>query len=409
MCKHVIHPLDVGSSFLTYLRSFVACFISLVPLSLSMRTRARPTGTIPDEDDPGAPIAGLSRDSAASPLLDPAARACNAEPGPVPVASQSRVVTPSRVSLSEAAAAVENVPGIVLCPPSDENGNSISLFTPSHARAVSHPLSGGLEDPSPATLPRRRRKWARPPSPATSQVAPPSGVILKILGRAHISTVSEHLLNRDSPPAEESHKESARAFFVDISKGLDLSKPEVVTSLKAVLVAIAPDFDFSPFLPPQHLGMFTPSPPLLFLSRPTLHHIVSPCAFHLHLPHLTPLLPYLTFTVPHLISLFLYLHLTFTSPLPHPFMFFLLLLTNFLHCFLLVCWCTPPAPPPLPFVRSADFFSYLKKISQTLLPACSFQVFNSPQRLLQSSARSPQTQFSCMGTTWAFPPRSSRS
>ena len=280
-CLHIlIRSLDVGSSFLAYLHSFVACFISLVPLSLSMRTRARPTGTIPDEDDPGAPIAGPSRDSAASPLLDPAARARNAEPGPAPVASQSRVVTPSCVSLSEVAAAVENVPGIVLRPPSDENGNSISLFTPSHARAVSHPLSGGLEDPSLAALPRCRCKWARPPSPATSQVAPPSGVILKIPGHAHISTVLEHLLDRDSPPAEESHKESARAFFADISKGLGLSKPEVVTSLKVVLVAIAPDFDFSPFLPLQHLGTFTPSPPLLFLLQPTLHHIASPCTFH---------------------------------------------------------------------------------------------------------------------------------
>ena len=310
-----------------------------------MCTRARPTGTIPDEDDPGAPIAGPSRDSTTSPLLDPAAHARDAEPGPAPAVSQSRVVTPSRVSLSEAAAAAENVPGIVLRPPSDENGNSISLFTPSRARAVSHPLSGGSEDPSLAALPRRRRKRAWPPSPATSQVAPPSGVILKIPGRAHIPTVLERLLDRDSSPAKESHEESAWAFFVDISKGLDLSKPEVVTSLKAVLVAIAPDFDFSPFFPPQHLGTFTPSPPLLFLSRPTLHRITSPCAFHLHLPHLTPLLPYLTFMVPHLTSLFLYLHLTFTSPLPHLFMFFLLLLTNFLHCFLLVCWRTPPAPP----------------------------------------------------------------
>ena len=284
----LIHSLDVGSSFLAYLRSFVACFISLVPLSLSMRTRARPTGTIPDEDDPGAPIAGPSRDGAASPLLDPAARARDAEPGPAPAASQSRVVTPSRVSLSEAAAVAENVPGIVLRPPSDENGNSISLFTPSRARAVSHP---GSEDPSPAALPRRRHKRAQPPSPATSQVAPPSGVILKIPGRVHIPTVLERLLDRDSPPAEESHEESARAFFADISKGLDLSKPEVVTSLKVVLVAITPDFDFSPFFPLQHLGTFTPSP-LLFLSWPTLHRITSPCAFHLHLPHLTPL--YLT-------------------------------------------------------------------------------------------------------------------
>ena len=313
-----------------------------------MCTHARPTGTIPDEDDPGAPIAGPSRDSAASSdhaLLDPAACARDAEPGPVPAASQSRVVTPSHVSLSEAAAAAENVPGIVLRPPSDENGNSISLFTPSCTRVVSHPLSGDSEDPSPAALPRHRRKRTWPPSPATSQVAPPSGVILKILGRAHIPTVLERLLDRDSPPAEELHEESAQAFFTDISKGLDLSKLEVVTSLKAVLVAITPDFDFSPFFPPQHLDTFAPSPPLLFLLWPTLHRIASPYAFHLHLPHLTPLLSYLTFTVPHLTSL------SFTSTLHSPHLsrilscFFLLLLADFLHRFLLVRWRTAPAPP----------------------------------------------------------------
>ena len=63
--------------------------------------------------------------------------------------------------------AAENVSDIVLRPPSDEHGTSISLF-----QAVVHPLSGGSEDLSPVALPKRRRRHVPPPSP-TAADAPP--------------------------------------------------------------------------------------------------------------------------------------------------------------------------------------------------------------------------------------------
>ena len=68
--------------------------------------------------------------------------------------------------------AAENVPDIVLRPPSDEHGTSISLF-----QAVVHPLSGGSEDLSPVALPKRRRRHVPPPSPTAADAPPPLALL----------------------------------------------------------------------------------------------------------------------------------------------------------------------------------------------------------------------------------------
>ena len=102
--------------------------------------------------------------------------------------------------------AAENVPDIVLRPPSDEHGTSISLF-----QAVVHPLPGGSEDLSPVALPKRRRRHVPPPSPTAADAPPPSGLTLWIPGWAHIPSILERLVI--SSPSPGSPVDRARAIF----------------------------------------------------------------------------------------------------------------------------------------------------------------------------------------------------
>ena len=254
-------------------------------------TRARSFFPIQGPDDPTSPVAGPSRAAPSSPLslLSPGTRAHDTDRGSPPTPDPEEGRGHRRIPLAEAASATENVLGIVLRPPSDEQGESVSLFTPSRIRAVPRPLSAGSEDPSPVAHPKRRRRQDQ--SPSTAHAPPAPGLTLRIPGRPHIPGLLDRIAHA-AATEEELTDNFARVLFEEASKGLDLSKPEVASGLKVVLTALAPDHDFAPLFPQLPLG--TAHPHLTFTT-----------------PHPTPhLLHHPTFTLPY----------TLLSLPPHPYL-----------------------------------------------------------------------------------------
>ena len=197
---------------------------------------------------------------------------------------------PSRIPLSEAVAAAENIPEILLRPPTDGNSASapVSLFTPSCSCTVVHPLSDGSADASPAARPKRRRKQQPSPAPSPSQLPSPSGVTLRIPPRPHIPSILERLA--DSAPAPSPAESELRVLASAVAQKIDPSDPEVVASFKRVLSALVPGQNIESLLPDLFKdpprGTAPPCPCLTFPS-PALPYLTLPFRITFSLPYLT--------------------------------------------------------------------------------------------------------------------------
>ena len=239
-------------SFLPLHAFFAHLETSLAPLLMPPRTRARPALPVPSTDPVADSISSAPPQGDLPPSDMPSEDPDDAEdPG-------SDDGGPSHYPLSEAAAAAENVPSILLRPPTDENSASaaISLLTPSRSRAVTRPRSGGSANASPAVQPKRRQKQQASPavSPGLSQPPSPSGVTLRIPPHPHIPTILDRIAGA-SPVMLESE---LHVIASAMAQKIDFTDPEVVASFKRVLGALAPGRDIE--APTHHSLFFIPRP-----------------------------------------------------------------------------------------------------------------------------------------------------
>ena len=184
----------------------------------------------------------------------------------------------------------ENVPEIVVCPPSDEHWALFSLLTPSHPKAIICPLSGG-SDVSPGVAPPKcQHKQVASPGNPTSPCPPnTSGFSMLIPSHQNLTPVVDHIADAVSPTGPIYDEELVCQLIAGTVNQSDPTNPKTQSTLKMVLSCISPDLDVDTLIAQHAQGL--PLSSCLILPCLALHCLTSP---YLTLPHLTPPLSYLT-------------------------------------------------------------------------------------------------------------------
>ncbi|KAF9224104.1 hypothetical protein BS17DRAFT_780480, partial [Gyrodon lividus] len=166
-----------------------------------------------------------------------------------PGADAQDVAFPSadRTPIEEAAALVENVLGVFLQPPSEEEASAHELLTPqtgccTHAHSGDSP--SGQSDFPKKKKGKKKAADQSAPSPEVTVASPSPRLLLQLPpcqsnGVPPLVSVLECL---------STHNIYCHTIFAQASKGLDLNVPYVVSHLWKVLAEVIPDVDFSDLL-----------------------------------------------------------------------------------------------------------------------------------------------------------------
>ncbi|KAF9224481.1 hypothetical protein BS17DRAFT_879930, partial [Gyrodon lividus] len=195
-----------------------------------------------------------------------------------PGADAQDVAPPSadRTPIEEAAALAENVPGVFLQPPSEEEASTHELLTPQTGRctcAHSGDSPSGQSDFPKKNKGKKKAADQSAPSPEVTVASPSPRLLLWLPpcqsdGVPPLVSVLECLASRGTPananvPPQSAHDIYHHTIFAQASKGLDLNVPYVVSHLQKVLAEVIPDVDFSDLLEAPILNLPDPNACLL--------------------------------------------------------------------------------------------------------------------------------------------------
>ncbi|KIJ14174.1 hypothetical protein PAXINDRAFT_13084 [Paxillus involutus ATCC 200175] len=237
--------------------------------AICSRPATRESSLLSDRDDQhlvdtSMDIAGLNVPSKFHPAYESPARHSIDDAGsPSPSAD--------RISMEEAASLAENVPGVVLQPPSEDNADTFELLTPQALRRVRHHSGdspSGLADLLKRKKGKKKAADQPSPSPILSAPSPSPRVLLRVPPRHSelppLASVLERLASHTSPPVIDAppastHETYHRTIFARAALDLDLRNPYVIDRLRRILAKVAPDVDFTDLLESPPLDLPDPN------------------------------------------------------------------------------------------------------------------------------------------------------
>ncbi|KIK99450.1 hypothetical protein PAXRUDRAFT_788586 [Paxillus rubicundulus Ve08.2h10] len=173
--------------------------------------------------------------------------------------------------MEEAASLVENILGVVLQPPSEDNTDTFKLLTPQALHRVRH--HSGDSPSGLADLPKRKRgkkKATDQPSPSPILSAPSRSpqVLLRVPPHCFkpppLASILEHLASHTSPPVIDAppvsvHETYCCTIFAHVAIDLDLRNSYIINCLWRILAEVAPDVDFTDLLKSPPLDLPDPN------------------------------------------------------------------------------------------------------------------------------------------------------
>ncbi|KAG6372084.1 hypothetical protein JVT61DRAFT_8797 [Boletus reticuloceps] len=228
------------------------------------RVRARPAtpSDQPEDSSPAGdnPIADEDLDDDIPPISWNVNAQSSPHP-PLPAPSVAAVMASSpaapgpaaRVDLVQAAALAENVPGVTLVPPSDEEGASRALLTPPPHNPPRRLRSGGSSASAPPRKKLNKGKGQAVDLPADLAGLPGPPPTIHIPPRPPpLTDFLERLLTRPPSPSKVPLPSSdwiyRSAVLLAASRGLDLKDPAVHPQVLQKLMELAPGVDFTDLL-----------------------------------------------------------------------------------------------------------------------------------------------------------------
>ncbi|KIJ58035.1 hypothetical protein HYDPIDRAFT_34562 [Hydnomerulius pinastri MD-312] len=167
--------------------------------------------------------------------------------------------SPHPVDIEEAANLAENLPNVLLQPPSEDLATPRVIFTPKNTKWAARARSGGSSGGQ-TTQPKKKKgkgKAAAPTTPATG-LSQPEPIMLRIPVRQPIpslDSILERLAARPVSPAPTSGLPSSeslymRTIFDEARKKVDSGAPDLLhrLRLRLLLAEVAPGLDFGVLL-----------------------------------------------------------------------------------------------------------------------------------------------------------------